>query len=86
MADKLGSSYFKHATEGNEVKTPGLGWFAKIIRGALIGYLDSLPATSLTTDDELLPRLAFEKAGLRVKAKRDLEKGRVVTSKDIEYR
>lgn len=29
MADMKNSSYFKHATDGKEIKTPGLGWFAK---------------------------------------------------------
>lgn len=86
MADKARSSYFKHATEGEEVRTPGLGWFAKIIRGALLGYLGSHPSPSLDIDEELLSRLAFEKAGLRIKAKKDLKKGQIVTLEDIEYR
>ena len=86
MADKAKSSYFKHATEGKEIRTPGLGWFAKVVRGALLGYLDSLPSPSLGIDEELLSRLALEKAGLKVKATKDLEKGRIVTLEDIEYR
>ncbi len=84
MADKAHSSYFKHATEGKEVKTPGLGWFAKVIRGAILGYLDSLP--SHDADEELLPRLALEKAMLKIKARKDIQKGQVVTKDDIEYR
>ena len=87
MADKARSSYFKHATEGKEVKTPGLGWFAKIIRGALLGYLISLPIPSDDRiDEELFSRLAFEKAGLRIKSKKDIKKWQVVTFDDIEYR
>ncbi len=84
-ADEARSSYFKHATEGREVKTPGLGWFAKVIRGALLGYLLSIP-TNERKDEHLLSRLAFEKAGLKVKVKRDLQLGEVVTFDDIEYR
>lgn len=42
MADKAGSSYFKHQVDGKEMKTPGIGWFAGIARGALVGYLRSL--------------------------------------------
>lgn len=87
MADKVGSSYFKHATEGKELRTPGLGWFAKIIRGTLLGYIISLPLPSDDRiDEELFPRLAFEKAGLRIKVKKDIKKGQVVTFDDIEYR
>jgi len=87
MADKARSSYFKHATGGKEIKTPGLGWFAKIIRGALLGYLISLPAPLRDhIDEELFSRLAFEKAGLKIKAKRETKKGQAITLKDIEYR
>ena len=86
MADKVGSSYFKHATEGKEIKTPGLAWFAKIVRGALLGYLDSLHLSPLRIDEELLSRLAFEEARLKIKAKKDLKKGQIVTFEDIEYR
>jgi hypothetical protein len=84
MADKAKSSYFKHATEGKEIRTPGLGWFAKMIRGSLLGYLDSL--RSLEADEELLSRLALEKAMLKLKAKKDLKQGQAVTIDDIEYR
>jgi hypothetical protein len=87
MADKAKSSYFKHATEDKEVKTPGIGWFAKIIRGTLLGYLISLPLPSDDRiDEELFSRLAFEKTGLRIKIKKDMKKGQIVTFDDIEYR
>lgn len=84
-ADQVGSSYFKHATEGKEVKTPGLKWFTRIVRGALLGYLESYTLPS-NIDEELLSRLAFEKAVLRIKVKKDLAKGQVVTFGDTEYR
>ncbi len=87
MADQIGSSYFKHATEGKEVKTPGLGWFAKIIRGSLLGFLDSIPSPSVESiDKEMFSRLAFKKACLKIKANKEIKKGRVVTDEDIEYR
>lgn len=87
MADMTNSCYFKHATDGEEVKTPGLGWFAKIIRGSLLGYINSLPSPSIENiDEELFSRLAFEKACLKLKIKKDLKKGDIVTSNDIEYR
>lgn len=86
MADMAGSSYFKHAAEGREVKTPGLAWFARIVRGAILGYLQSLPIEGSQPDEELLARLAYEKAVLKIKARGDLEAGRFVTLKDVEYR
>lgn len=86
MADRAKSSYFKHVIKGKEVKTPGLGWFAKITRGAILGYLISIPTPSDDCiDEELFSRLANEKAGLNVKLKVDIEKGRFVPLNDIEY-
>jgi hypothetical protein len=86
LADKSNSSYFKHIVDGKEVKTPGIGWFVKIVRGSLLGYLDSLSIQSLKTDEELLSRLAFEKGELKVKVRRTVKQGQIVTSDDIDYR
>jgi hypothetical protein len=86
LADQAGSSYLKHMVEGKETKTPGLSWFARTVRGSLIGYLESVPEDRLRPDDSRLPRLAFEKAGLQLKMKRAMEPGHVVTLEDIEYR
>jgi hypothetical protein len=86
MADKAGSSYFKHEVDGKETKTPGIGWFAGIARGALVGYLRSQPLDPQSYDSQLLAKLAFEKAGLRLKAKRAIEQHTVVTLDDVEYR
>ncbi len=86
MADKAGSSYFKHQVDGKETKTPGIGWFAGIARGALVGYLRSLMLNPESVNSQLIARLAFEKAGLRLKAKRAIEQHTAVTLDDIEYR
>jgi hypothetical protein len=85
-ADKAGSSYFKHLIDGKETKTPGLGWFAKTVRGSLLGYLESLPPEAWTGDEHRLSRLAFEKAGLQVKFKHDSTAGQIVALEDIEFR
>jgi len=85
-ADRVGSSYFKHKTDGQEVRTPGIGWFAGIVRGALLGYLRSIPQECLTRDMDRLSRLAMEKAMLLFKAKRDIQKGEPVKYDDVDYR
>jgi len=85
MADRVESSYFKHELDGKEVKTPGIGWFARVVRGALLGFLRS-GTRQRAADQQLLGRLALEKATLRMKAKRAVEAHRVVTTDDIEYR
>lgn len=86
LADRARSSYLKHMVDGKETKTPGLAWFARLVRGSLLGYLEALPAQSLTPDEFRLSRLAFEKVGLQLKAKRALERGRMVTLDDVEFR
>ena len=86
MADKVGSSYFKHATEGQEVRTPGLGWFAHVVQRAVMGYLSSISSDGTTANEHLLAELAFGKAALRIKAKKDMKVGQVATFSDVEYR
>lgn len=86
LADRAGSSYWKHLVDGKEMKTPGLAWFAKVVRGSLLGYLESVPPEALNSDEHRLSRLAFEKAGLQLKAKRDMIAGQVVTFDDVEFR
>jgi hypothetical protein len=86
LADKVGSSYLKHLVDGRETKTPGLGWFAKVMRGSLLGYLASVAPDTLCSDKHRLSRLAFEKAGLQLKAKRDMTAGHGATFDDIEFR
>jgi hypothetical protein len=85
MADRASSSYFRHTTSGKEVKTPGLRWFARIVRGALLGFVRSVRADAVP-DDQRLARLAFEKAMLKIQAARDLQAGHAVTLGDIHYR
>lgn len=84
MADRVGSSYFKHATSGKEVRTPGLRWFARIVRSALLGYVRSLP--DAPGDPQLFAKLANEKAVLKIQAAKDLAAGQVATFDDINYR
>src|SRR5262245_802322 len=63
MADHVNSSYFKHATHGKEVRTPGLGWFAHVVRGAIVGYLNTV-SDEATTNEQIVAELAFEKVCL----------------------
>ncbi len=86
LADKAGSSYLKHLVDGKETRTPGLAWFARVVRGSLLGYLERVPDATLAPDDTRLSRLAFEKAGLQLKMKRDMAAGQVITLDDVEFR
>lgn len=69
VADSVGAPYFKHIVAGKEVKTPGLDWFAGIVRVAILGYIRSIQAGQ--ADATLLAGLALETAVLQFKAKKD---------------
>lgn len=84
MADSLGSSYFKHFVEGKEVRTPGLRWFARIVRNSILGYVRSCPEAP--GDPHLLAKLADERASIAVKLNKNVGRHRVVTSADVDYR
>ncbi|MGD0014170.1 MAG: hypothetical protein ABSD56_07070 [Bryobacteraceae bacterium] len=86
IADQAKLNYFKHVTDGREEKTPGLAWFANIVRGALLGYLGSLPPESVRPDKDRLARLAFEKCILKITSTVDAVRGQVCTLDNIEYR
>jgi hypothetical protein len=87
IADALNSSYIKHTVGGNIVRTPGLGWCAKIVRGALMGYLVSKQPMKLPVDSFLLSKLAFENAGLLLQVNKDVKAGQLIDiGKDINYR
>jgi hypothetical protein len=65
-ADKQGADYYIHLIADREFKIPGIAWLSKIVRGALVGYLQSLPAPSAgAVDEELFSKLALEKARLK---------------------
>jgi len=86
LADRAGSSYMKHLVNAKEVYTPGLAWFARVVRGSLLGYLEQVPEEQLAPDDHRLARIAFEKAAVQLKVRRDIKAGEVIRFDDIEMR
>lgn len=87
VADSLKSSYIKHSVDERIVRTPGLGWFAKIVQGSLIGFLTSKQSTEHAIDKYLLSKLAFEKAGIKLQVNKDVTSGQVINiGKDTYYR
>ena len=86
IADREDLPYMKHFVEGKEVKTPGLRWFSRVVRGALLGYLRSLGEPKPGTGNrELFANLAREDAVLHVKARKAIAAGQAVTLNDIEH-
>lgn len=86
MADQEKSSYFKHELNGKEVKTPGIGWFANIVRNALLGFLKTQDMPDSDGNLNTFARIAIEQGSIKMKVKRAVEKGEPVNIKDIEFR
>lgn len=84
MADRAGSSYFRSIIDGKEILTPGIRWFARIVRSALIGYL--LDEKTESPDSYRLWRLARERSAFTAKFRRPVQAHQMVTLDDIEYR
>jgi hypothetical protein len=84
MADQVGSSYFRHSTSGKDTRTPGLRWFAHIVRHALLGYVRALPEEP--GDPQLFAKLAMEKALIKIQAAKDIPAGHMAVFDDINYR
>jgi len=85
QADRVGKMYFKHATDGKEVKTPGLSWFADIVNSSLLGFLRSDSRPRVAADSDRISRIAMERGMLKLKAKRAIKKGEAITFDDIEH-
>lgn len=86
LADQAKSSYFKHNVKGRVTKTPGIGWFANIVRYSIIGFIKSFPLKGNPVNEFLLSKLSFEKAGIQMKVKRAVRKGEPVKIDDIDFR
>jgi hypothetical protein len=85
MADQIRSSYVKHSTDGPEVKTPGVAWFASVVRYSLLGFLGAFPPSP--HDVTLLARIAAEQGRLKLKPKQNVTAGDVLgVEDDIDYR
>ena len=84
LADAGGLTYFKHYQSGKETRTPGLQWFARIVRATILGFLYSLPEPA-EVNDELLAELAREGCVLHLKARRKVKAGEPIQMKDVYY-
>lgn len=87
LADRAQSPYFVHFIDGKEIKTPGVRWFARLVRGAILGYVVALgESQEVRPRNSLIHRLAIEGASIYMKAKRPIEAGQIVTLDDVHVR
>lgn len=83
LADRLNRVYVRNMVDGKEVRTPGLKWFESVVRGTLIGFLNSADHDSGQQADHFKD-VSLEYGRVMVKAKRDLQAYTVVTEKDVD--
>jgi hypothetical protein len=85
QADRAGTMYFRHATDGREEKAPGLSWFADMVNASLVGFLRNEQRPRVAVDSDRISRIAMERGMLKLKAKRAVGKGEAITFDDIEH-
>lgn len=83
LADRLNRIYVRNFIDGKEIRTPGLKWFASVVRQALLGYLMSIADVSGDHGD-VVKELSLEHGSVTLKVKRDLQAFSVVTEQDVE--
>lgn len=83
LADRLNRVYVCNVVDGKEVRTPGLKWFESVVRGTLIGFLNSAEHDSEQQTDHFKD-ISLEYGRVMVKAKHDIEAHTIVTEKDVD--
>lgn len=82
MADSLNRVYVRNIIDGKEIRSPGLKWFAKIVRSVLINYLDHIPDGPSETHDALKD-LSLKYGEVTLKASRAIVANSAVTDQDF---
>lgn len=82
LADRLNRIYVRNFIDGKEIRTPGLKWFASVVRQTLLGCLMS--GDSSAQPAEVMKTLSLEHGSVRLKAKRDIQAMTVVTENCFE--
>jgi hypothetical protein len=83
LADRLNRVYVRNMVDGKEVRTPGLKWFESVVRGALLGFLNSAEYDFEQQTDRF-KELSLEYGRVMVKARHNLRAHTAVTEKDVD--
>ncbi|HLB49522.1 MAG TPA: hypothetical protein VJL59_21120 [Anaerolineales bacterium] len=83
LADRLNRIYVRNFIDGKEIRTPGLKWFASVVRQALLGYLMTI-ANDPDRAIDVVKDLSLEHGAVQLKAKRDIQAFSIVTEQDFE--
>ena len=83
LADRTNRIYVKNEIDGKEVKTPSLKWFESVVSDALVGFLNKQPINEVMSLEKIKD-LSLEKGFVKLKAKKSLEGGTIVTMGDVE--
>jgi hypothetical protein len=82
LADRLNRVYVRNVVDGKEVRTPGLRWFESVVRGSLIGFLNSAEHDSEQQTDHF-KAISLEYGIVNLKVKHEIQAHTVVTEKDV---
>jgi len=83
LADKHNRIYVTNYLDGKYIKTPGFKWFSTIVHKTLIGFLNTITITNDTTTDHF-KEISLESGTVRLKAKKNIHAGHLVTADDVE--
>lgn len=84
MADRSNRKYIRNIIDGKEVRTPGLKWFEHIVRDSLIGFLSELEQRKEGDQTDFFKEISLESGIVKLKAKKDIRGGQIVTNNDVE--
>lgn len=83
LADNLNRVYVTNFIDGKEIKTPSLKWFETIVRNTLTGFL--LSQENSDNNEDRVKEISLEHGIVRLKARNSIQKGSIVTEKDILF-
>ena len=88
LADEIGSSYFRNVVKGSDTKTPGIIWFANVVRGSILGFLTSGAslAAAGSVGPSVIQAVAREMSTLTLIAAGPIAAGTLVTTKHVHCR
>ena len=82
LADALNRKYIANIVDDKEIKTPGLKWFASVVRRCLIGYLHKIQPREESRQVNHFKESSLEFGRVKLKSKGAVQRGPIVISEE----